>query len=137
MTGVKRRILKVIPHMLLYSWIFYILPLIFMISDNYKLVIMAGVVQLFYINPVCCIILGAFFGVNNGFKVYYLAIAPLLFIPAMPLIYDMYDYVYIVFYLITALIGLTIGWLFRFYNSRATVEVKRRSKSPSVTRVLS
>lgn len=137
MEKAKKAAIKMLPHIVLYIAIYYILPLIFLISDSKRLVVTAAVVQLFYINPVCGIILGAFFGSYYGFKAYYPAAAALLFIPAMPLIYGIFDFAYLVFYLISALLGLLIGGAFRYYSSKSRAARKDGAKASQGARTQS
>lgn len=93
-------------HLVLYTFCFYILPLI-LSSQGQRSILLA----LAY--PALNFVLTFLYGYRYGFIKHYIAVPLLLFLPASFLFFPAYSYLFALSYLLILCIALTIGALYR------------------------
>lgn len=85
---------------------FYLIPLI--IQDTGS-----AMVTLLVIIPLICLIVSIFYGIKNGFDIWYVLIVAILFVPSLFVFYDLSAWVYTIAYALVALVGNLIALPFR------------------------
>ncbi|MCI8332448.1 MAG: hypothetical protein HFE78_06450 [Clostridiales bacterium] len=93
-------------HLVLYTFCFYVLPLI-LSSAGQRSVLLA------LVYPALNFVLTLSYGFRYGFIKHYIAIPLLLFLPASFLFFKAYSYLFALSYLLILCIALTIGALYR------------------------
>lgn len=88
--------------------IYYLLPALFLQAGGPGWFLLLGV------NPLACLISGIVFGLICGIKksaILHPLIAGIAFIPTLYMFYNDSALVYLAFYVITAVMGVGIGWI--------------------------
>ncbi len=98
------------------KYIIYALVLIL----NYNLLPMvmidtgSAIMMLLFLMPLICVITSMVFGYKHSFDFIYLLLVFILFIPSIFIYYHTFDVmIYPVIYVVVALIGMAIGYLFQ------------------------
>lgn len=94
--------------------IFYLL----LIVDFYLISLLiqdtgSAMVTLLVIIPLICLIVSIFYGIKNGFDIWYVLIVAILFVPSLFVFYDLSAWVYTIAYALVALVGNLIALPFR------------------------
>ncbi|MDO5018158.1 MAG: hypothetical protein Q4E02_02545 [Lagierella massiliensis] len=90
--------------------IFYILLLIdFYVLPNFIKDTGSAMFVLMIIIPVICFIISFFYGMRNGFDIWYVLIVAILFIPSIFVFYNFSAWIYTVVYTALAIIGNVVA----------------------------
>ncbi len=102
----KKKLLSVIPYLIVLVVSFYILPLLI---DN------TGTAMLFMLLlfPLICFLCGLFYGIREGFGWMLTALVIVLYTPTVFIFYNISAWVYVIAYGAINLLGNFIGNLFR------------------------
>jgi hypothetical protein len=100
---------KLIAYITILSVVFYLIPITTKMETPMELAFTLMIV----LNPIACLGTGAVFGIKHGFKLYFLMLAPLLFIPSMYIFYNSSAFIYIVIYIVFSAAGIGIGCVLR------------------------
>lgn len=108
----KQILKKLIVYTIILAAVFYIIPIAGKIGAPIELM----TTLLIVVNSLACLGTSAVFGIKHGFKLYFLMLAPLLFIPSMYIFYNDSAFIYAVIYLFLSAAGLAIGCAIRKFN---------------------
>jgi hypothetical protein len=103
---------KLIPYTIILVIVFFIIPIVTITDTRVELMITLLIV----LNPIACLGTGSVFGLKHGFKLYFLMLAPLLFIPTIFIFYNSTAFLYFVLYLFFSAAGLGIGGFLRRFS---------------------
>ena len=78
----------------------------------------SAMMTLLVIIPLICLVTSIFYGIKNGFDIWYVLIVAILFAPSIFIFYDLSVWVYIVAYALVALVGNLIALTFQKNNIR-------------------
>jgi hypothetical protein len=101
----KNLLIKLLPHMVAFAALFFLLPAVTRLNTPIEL----AVTILLVVNPAGCLAAGAVYGFRHGFKWVYLAIAPVLFILSTPFFYNSSANAYALIYMLFCMMGLSLG----------------------------
>ena len=85
---------------------FYFIPLF--IKDTGS-----GMTIMLFIIPLICLLTSIFYGIKNGFNIYYVLIVAIMFVPSIFIFYNSSAWIYVLIYAFIAFLGNTIGLAFR------------------------
>ena len=66
-----------------------------------------------FIIPLICLLTSIFYGIKNGFNIYYVLIVAIMFVPSIFIFYNSSAWIYVLIYAFIAFLGNTIGLAFR------------------------
>ena len=101
----KKKILALLPYVIVLAIIFYVLPLL--IKDTGS-----GMFMLLLVIPLLTLICAVIYGVRQGFDFLLPVTATILFAPTIFIFYNRSAWVYIIAYAVIALVGNGIGRAF-------------------------
>ena len=105
----KKRLIALIPYMIILIFNFYLLPLL-ATNTGMAMLIMLCIIPII---TFCCSVA---YGVRQGFNLYLPVTVALLFTPTIFIYYNYTAWVYIIVYALNSLVGTGIGRL--FYKKR-------------------
>ena len=98
----KSEMKKILPYLLAYLLIYYLLPLLSSVP-------WWGMDCLMIYMPSLSLIIGAVYGANNGFTIFLPIMSAIVFMPAMGIHFNEIIYGYAIIYAIISLIGIIFG----------------------------
>ena len=99
-----KKLREMIPYLLVIILDFYLFPLLIRDTGSAMLILLMVI-------PLVCFICSLVYVIKNTFSLTYVIITTVLFIPSIPLFYNLTAWVYVMGYGVIALLGNAIGTL--------------------------